>query len=159
MAPGLTDRSPPGPPLPDLSPEARRKEALRHKAGLTEEVTRRVGPGSRAHEVASRVLLGAWNDGFIHAGNLAYMAVLAIFPFFITGAALFSLIGEEGERSAAINTILIALPPVVGSVIGPVARGVIAQSSGTLLWIGGLVGLWTVGSLIETIRDILRRAY
>jgi membrane protein len=140
MAPGLTDRSPPGPPLPDLSPEARRKEALRHKAGLTEEVTRRVGPGSRAHEVGSRVLLGAWNDGFIHAGNLAYMAVLAIFPFFITGAALFSLIGEEGERSAAINTILIALPPVVGSVIGPVARGVIAQSSGTLLWIGGLVG-------------------
>jgi membrane protein len=28
-----------------------------------------------------------------------------------------------------------------------------------LLWIGALVGLWTVGSLIETVRDILRRAY
>jgi len=27
------------------------------------------------------------------------------------------------------------------------------------LWIGGLVGLWTVGSLVETIRDVLRRAY
>ncbi|HEU4651586.1 MAG TPA: YihY/virulence factor BrkB family protein, partial [Croceibacterium sp.] len=85
--------------------------------------------------------------------------VLAIFPFFITGAALFSLVGEPDERAAAINTIMIALPPVVGEVIGPVARGVIEQSSGTLLWIGGLVGLWTVGSLIETIRDILRRAY
>jgi membrane protein len=159
MATGLTDHDRPGAPLPDLSPEARRKEALRHKAGLTEQVTRRVGPGTRFYEIVSRVLVGAWNDGFIHAGNLAYMSVLAIFPFFITGAALFSLAGEPGERAAAINTILVALPPVVGGVIRPVALGVIDQSSGWLLWIGGLVGLWTVGSLIETIRDILRRAY
>jgi membrane protein len=27
------------------------------------------------------------------------------------------------------------------------------------LWFGGLVGLWTVGSFVETIRDIFRRAY
>jgi membrane protein len=158
MAPGLTDRDRPGAPVPDLSPEARRKEALRHKAGLGAQVSRRVGPGTRAYEITSRVLLGTWTDGFIHAGNLAYMAVLAIFPFFITGAALFSLIGEEAERAAAINAILLALPPVVGDVIGPVAHSVI-ERSGALLWIGGLVGLWTVGSLIETIRDILRRAY
>ena len=43
--------------------------------------------------------------------------------------------------------------------IGPVARSVVEQRSGWLLWVGGLVGLWTVGSLVETIRDILRRAY
>jgi membrane protein len=48
---------------------------------------------------------------------------------------------------------------MVGDVIGPVARSVIEQRSGWLLWVGGLVGLWTVGSLIETIRDVLRRAY
>ncbi len=159
MAPGLTDHDRPGAPVPDHSPEARRKEALRHKAGLGAQVSRHVGRGTRAYEIASRVVIGTYADGFIHAGNLAYMAVLAIFPFFITGAALFSLLGEESERATAINTVLLALPPVVGSVIGPVARSVIEQSSGWLLWIGGLVGLWTVGSLIETIRDILRRAY
>jgi membrane protein len=159
MAPGLTDHDRPGPPVPDLSPEARRKEALKHKAGLPGHVQRAVGPGSRAREVVGRVLVGAYNDGFIHAGNLAYMAVLAIFPFFITGAALFSLIGEESERAASINAILFALPPAVGDVIGPVARAVIAERSGWFLWIGGLVGLWTVGSLVETVRDILRRAY
>jgi membrane protein len=159
MAPGLTDHDRPGPPIPDRSPEGRRKEALKHRAGLTEHVTRHVGPGTRAYEVASRVMLGAWNDGFIHAGNLAYMTVLAMFPFFITGAALFSALGEESGRAAAINTVLIALPPVVANVIRPVALSVIEQSSGWLLWVGGLVGLWTVGSLIETIRDILRRSY
>lgn len=159
MAPGLTDHDRPGPLLPDLSPEARRKEALRHKAGLSAQVAYHVGPGSRAFDVAKRVLIGAWNDGFIHAGNLAYMTILAIFPFFITGAALFSLIGEEAERNAAINAVLFALPPEVGEVIEPVAQAAVASRSGWLLWVGGVIGLWTVGSLIETIRDILRRAY
>ncbi|MGO8609164.1 YhjD/YihY/BrkB family envelope integrity protein, partial [Rhizobium johnstonii] len=27
------------------------------------------------------------------------------------------------------------------------------------LWLGALVGLWTVGSFVETIRDIFRKAY
>jgi len=148
-----------GPPLEDLSPEGRRKAALRHMSGFKEDVYDAVGPGTSFFRVLKRVLLGTYNDGFIHAGNLAYMAVLAIFPFFITGAAIFSLIGEKSEQAASINAILYALPPVVGDVIGPVARSVIAQRSGWLLWIGGLVGLWTVGSLIETIRDVLRRAY
>ena len=31
--------------------------------------------------------------------------------------------------------------------------------SGALLWFGAAVGLWTAASFIETIRDILRRAY
>ena len=159
MAPGLSDHDRPGPPVPDLSPEARRKEALKHKAGLPGHVAHAIGPGSRAREVLQRVFVGTYNDGFIHAGNLAYLAVLSIFPFFITGAAIFSLIGEESERAATINALLVAMPPVVGNVIAPVARSVIEARSGWLLWGGGLVGLWTVGSLVETVRDILRRAY
>jgi membrane protein len=156
---GLPDIDKHGPPVEDLSPEGRRKAAVRHMAGFREEVREAVGPGTHPFQVARRVLVGTYNDGFIHAGNLAYMAVLAIFPFFITGAALFSLIGEQSQRAASINAILYALPPVVGDVIGPVARNVIQQRTGWLLWVGGLVGLWTVGSLIETIRDVLRRAY
>ena len=138
-----------------LSPEARRKEA----AHLRGRIKSSVGPGTRAWEVAKRTLIGTYNDGFIHAGNLAYLAMLAIFPFFILGAAVFSAIGEESERAATINAILFALPPVVGNVIEPVARDVIQARSGWLLWVGAFVALWTVGSLVETIRDILRRAY
>ena len=119
----------------------------------------RIGPGTRAWAVTKRAAIGTFNDGFIHAGNLAYLAMFSIFPFFILGSALFSLIGEESERAASINAVLYALPPVVGNVIEPVARDVIEARSGWLLWLGALVALWTVGSLIETIRDILRRAY
>ena len=30
-------------------------------------------------------VVGTFNDGFLYAGNLAYLSMLAIFPFFITG--------------------------------------------------------------------------
>ncbi|MGN3974565.1 YihY/virulence factor BrkB family protein [Tsuneonella sp. SYSU-LHT278] len=145
--------------LHTLSPEERRRDALRHRPGFRSEVISRVGPGTKAWEVAKRVAIGAYNDGFIHAGNLAYMAIIAIFPFFILGAAVFSFIGDEGERAASVNAVLYALPPMVGNVIEPVARNVVEARTGWVLWLGGLVGLWTVSSLVETIRDILRRAY
>ncbi len=141
--------------IQSLSPEQRRKEA----GDLRGRIENRVGPGTRVWEVAKRTFVGTYNDGFIHAGNLAYLSMLAIFPFFILGAAIFSAFGEEAERAATINAVLFALPPMVGNVIEPVARDVIEARSGWLLWVGALIGLWTVGSLVETIRDILRRAY
>ncbi|WP_340588173.1 YihY/virulence factor BrkB family protein [Erythrobacter alti] len=156
---GLTDTEiEQGGPLPDYSPEARRRRAEEATKAHV-RIVRQIGPGTRAFEVMKRVVIGTFNDGTIHAGNLAYMSILAIFPFFITGAAIFSAIGEEAERAATINALLTALPPVVGGVIEPVARNVIEARSGWLLWAGGAIGLWTVGSLVETIRDILRRAY
>jgi membrane protein len=150
------------PPLtiPDLSPEARRARAR----SLRDTYDEQVGPQgrfwhSRFFRVIARVWAGAYHDGFIHAGNLAYMAILALFPFFITVGAMLSLIGEAAQREASVHTVLLTLPPVVAHALEPVARDVIVARSGWLLWVGGLVGLWTVGSLVETIRDVLRRAY
>jgi len=145
--------------VPDLSPEARRKEALRWRAGLRERAQRHLGPGTRVWEVIKRVWIGVYNDGFIHAGNLAYMVILSLFPFFVVGAAVFSFIGEPQDRATAVAAVLSALPPEIAATLRPVAHTVIDARSGWLLWVGGIVGLWTVGSLIETIRDILRRAY
>ena len=113
----------------------------------------------RAMAIARRVITGAWNDGFIHAGNLAYMTLLALFPFFIVLATIFSALGEAGRLDATIDTVLMAMPPRVAEVIAPVARDVVAARHGWLLWVGGLFGMWTATSLIETIRDILHRAY
>ncbi len=154
--------------MPNLSPEARRRDAIRWRKGKRGAQDRTgADSGSRINRlrtsrvwvVIKRVWFGVFNDGSIHAGNLAYMIVIALFPFFIASAAMFSLIGEASQRAAAIDAVLIAMPPMVAATIEPVARSVIEARSGWLLWIGGLVGLWTVGSLVETIRDILRRAY
>lgn len=122
-------------------------------------LARYTGFGARVIGIIRRMMVGCYEDGMIHAGNLAYMSMLAIFPFFITAGAIISLIGEEADRAATITAMLTALPPLVGEVIGPVAFDVVEARSGWLLWLGALVGLWTAGSLMETIRDILHRAY
>ena len=142
--------------VPDLSPEARRISA--RKFG-SQGIAARFAKGSAVHRIFTRVWTGAWNDGFIHAGNLAYTTIVALFPFFILGAAVFSAIGDVQDREASLRAFLIAVPPVVARALEPVAHDVIEARQGWLLWIGGIVGLWTVGSLIETIRDLLRRAY
>ena len=116
-------------------------------------------PIPKAVQVIRRVAVGTFNDGFIHAGNLAYLSMLAIFPFFILGAALFDLIGGRANAEAMVEAVARAMPNSVAAVIVPVAEDVIYARSGWLLWLGAAVGLWTVSSLIETIRDILRRAY
>lgn len=136
-----------------LSPEARRERARRARAKLPR------GIAAMSWQVVRRTLVGTYNDGFIHAGNLAYLAMFSIFPFCILGAALFSLTGEQSDRAATINALLSAVPPMVADVIGPVARDVVEARTGWWLWAGAFVALWTVSSLIETIRDILRRAY
>jgi len=143
----------------DLSPEARRKEALRSRARPQARQAQQAGMRARTFAVIRRVWTGAYYDGFIHAGNLAYMSLLALFPFFIAVTAIFSAIGEPAQRDASVDTLLTALPPMVAKVLGPVAHDVIWARSGPLLWIGGLIGVWTAGSLLETIRDILHRAY
>eukprot|EP01037_Dinobryon_pediforme_P001592 gene1592-1619_t len=154
---------PPGPAVPEksvasLSPEARRKRALRWH-GQVDDAWLRGRSRRRAVRVLRRVWAGVINDGTIHAGNFAYMMLISLFPFFITGAALASLAGRASENGAALATVLAAMPPDVAGVLGPVAHGVLAARTGSLLWLGGAVGLWTVGSLVETIRDVLRRAY
>ncbi len=143
----------------DLSPEARRQEALRKRAELQERIEEQDRLRSRLFAVVKRVWTGAYYDGFIHAGNLAYMSILALFPFFIVVAATLSAIGEPAQREASIRAFLVALPPMVAGVIEPVARDVVTARSGWLLWAGAFVGLWTASSLLETIRDILHRAY
>ena len=154
----------PLPPVPDYSPEARRERAAEISGGWQESLDRRIGLSARFwhgrfFQVLARVWSGAYHDGFIHAGNFAYMAILALFPFFITVGAAFSALGEAGQRAASVHAFLAALPPAAARTLEPVARDVIQARHGWLLWAGGVVGLWTVGSLIETIRDLLRRAY
>jgi len=144
---------------PNLTPEARRKDAMRRSEGLQSRIREKTGPGSSFYNVTMRVLTGTWQDGFIHAGNLAYITMLALFPFFIVMAAIFSVIGENGQLDASINGVLTALPPRVAEVLAPVAHDAVNARHGSLLWIGGLFGLWSAASLIETIRDILHRAY
>ena len=141
------------------SPEERRKRLAALRAKFGQDVVDAVRPGSKPFEVVKRVAVGVYNDGFIHAGNLAYLALLALFPFLILAAAVAHLIGRNEDSQLAVATILSRLPANVAGVLNAPIQEVLSARTGPLLWFGAIVGLWTAASFIETIRDILRRAY
>jgi membrane protein len=138
--------------LSPQSPERRRNQPIGRALD-------QLGPGSAVYEVGHRVVIGVFKDGFIHAGNLAYLTLLTLFPFFIVTAALASLLGRGADTMRAVGSFLNTLPPVVQTLLEKPIYDVLTARTGALLWLGAGIGLWTVGSFIETIRDILRRAY
>ncbi|KQT31285.1 ribonuclease BN [Sphingomonas sp. Leaf412] len=139
-----------------LTPEARAHHRARRVIG---KEYAKVKPGSAFFEVLKRSALGVYTDGFIHAGNLAYLALMTLFPFFIVAAAVLSLVGQSAETQRAVASFLYVLPPDVSDLLRKPIADVIQSRTGSLLWLGALIGLWTVGSFVETIRDIFRRAY
>src|SRR3546814_2541806 len=64
------------------SPEARRKRLRQAGAHLSREL-KRPRPVTHPLEITKRVAVGVYTDGFIHAGNLAYLSLVTLFPFFI----------------------------------------------------------------------------
>ncbi len=141
-----------------LTPEDR----AHHHGGARRRLDRgwaRVKPGSAAFEVVKRASIGVFNDGFIHAGNLAYLALMTLFPFFITAAAVLSAVGQSEETQRTVIAFLHVLPGDVADLLRKPIADVLTARTGSLLWLGGLVGLWTVSNFVDTIRDIFRRAY
>jgi len=143
--------------MQDISPQSPEARRRRRTDRLRAEVEEHVGP--RTIEIVKRVAVGVYTDGFIHAGNLAYLTLVALFPFFIVAAAVAQVLGKTDDGILAVNGFLRTLPPNIESVLRQPILDVLNARTGNLLWFGAGVGLWTVGSLIETIRDIVRRAY
>jgi membrane protein len=142
-----------------LSPEQRRKRLTSASAAFGPEVARRLKPRHYIWEVVKRIAVGVYNDGFIHAGNLAYLSILALFPFFILAAAIARLLGQSQDAQLTVTNILHRMPPNVADTLREPIQEVLTARTGPLLWFGALVGLWTAASYVETVRDILRRAY
>ena len=139
------------------SPESRLKRKARAEArgSGSDQAPRQ----SHVWLVVKRVAIGVYSDGFIHAGNLAYLALLSLFPFVIVAAAMTRLIGPGAEGMSAVNAVLETMPLEVQNVLRAPIADVLQARAGNLIWVGALIGLWTTASFIETIRDILRRAY
>src|SRR5690242_1192855 len=141
------------------SPEARRKRLASMRAAFGTEVEEKLKPRLTPWEVVKRVAVGVYNDGFIHAGNLAYLSILALFPFIILAAAIAHLLGQSQDAQLTVANVLSRLPHNVADTLSEPIQEVLNARTGPLLWFGAIIGLWTAASFIETIRDILRRAY
>lgn len=137
--------------LSPLSPEARALRGYREREGRP--------LGAQVWIVLKRVVVGVFDNGFTYAGNIAYLSLMTVFPFFILAAAIAALLGQSAEALNAVDSFLRMLPPSAADILRKPIADVLVARTGWLLAFGGLVALWSVGSFVETIRDIFRRAY
>ena len=140
------------------TPEARSRRFAHAREDIDRNLAR-LKPAPRVMEVIKRVASGVFSDGFTHAGNIAYLTILTLFPFIIVAAAAAQLFGRSADTQHFVNSFLRTMPKSVGDLLAAPIAAVIHARTGSLLWLGAATALWTVGSYIETIRDILRRAY
>jgi len=105
------------------------------------------------------ILSNTLRDGYIHAGNIAYLSLVTLLPLIILITSVTAAFGQTDAGYAAINGLLQALPDNVAALFEPVIAEVIEARSGYLLWAGGIVALWTVTTFVETLRDIIHRAF
>lgn len=126
-------------------------------AGIAEHRLSR--PTVYALTVARRTFVNTYNHGFTEAGNLAYLSLLTLFPFFIVVTRIAGTLGRTGDGLSAVNQFLRTVPPGVADLLrGPVAD-VLARPSNNVLTLGIIVGLWSTASFIEAAREVLYRAH
>ena len=109
--------------------------------------------------LARRAIGRTIQDGYIHAGHIAYLSIVTLFPLAILIMAVTAAFGETGAGRATIATLLAMLPADLAELFRPAIAQVLAVRTGGLLWAGGLVALWAVTNFVESLRDISFRAF
>lgn len=110
--------------------------------------------------ILTDTLAGTFEHGFTHAGNLAYLSIVTLFPFAILLAWVAGRLGRTAEGMAAVSSFLDALPGDVAGLIAPAMAEVIrTPASGGVLTLGVIVALWTSSGVLVTLRGIVQQAY
>lgn len=114
----------------------------------------------RARRVLADTVAGTFEHGFTHAGNLAYLSLVTLFPFVILLAYVAGQVGRTDEGMAAIAGFVRALPPNVGQLVAPTIRDVVAApATGGVVTFGLIVALWTSSGVLVTLRFLVQQAY
>jgi len=98
-------------------------------------------------------------DGFMVAGYMSFIAIVAIFPFLIFLAAVSSFLGSEDDLHRIMDLMFETVPDEVASALEPaIAEVVVGQQTGFLTF-GILATLWAASNGVEAVRLAFNRAY
>ncbi len=101
------------------------------------------------------------HDGIEHAGYLAFLSMLSLFPFLVF---LFAIAGFIGQTDAGLKLISIILdnkliPENILQALAPRFQEIESGPPQGLLTISIVGAIWTASSAVEGLRTILNRAY
>jgi membrane protein len=100
-----------------------------------------------------------YHDGIEHAGYLAFLNLLGLFPFLVFIVALAGFLGEGAVGSHFIQLVAAQLPPHMMQSITPRVTEITSGPPQGLLTVAILGAIWTSSSAVEGYRTVLNRAY
>ncbi len=99
------------------------------------------------------------DDGLSQAGNLAFLSLLSLFPFFIFIISSAGFFGQTELGSNFVTLILDALPGQVAAALEEPVRQVITDPGRGILGLSLVFAAWTASAAIEGARSSVNRAY
>ncbi|WP_308909688.1 YihY/virulence factor BrkB family protein [Pseudokordiimonas caeni] len=99
------------------------------------------------------------HDGMGSAGNMAFIAMLSLFPFVIFLVAVSGFLGQTEQGVAAITFMMDALPHEVGEALSGPIKGVVDSTRPEILTGSIVFAIWTAATGVETARGILVKAF
>ncbi|PVA09244.1 YihY/virulence factor BrkB family protein [Pelagivirga sediminicola] len=110
--------------------------------------------------VLQEAMLRLWNDdAFGLAGNVAFRALLALFPFLIFTSAMTAFIGDRAMADHLVDFLIAIIPsPLIEPLVSEVEK-VMTVPRGGVLSIGILLTIWFAVGGVDGVRVGLNRAY
>ncbi len=99
------------------------------------------------------------NDGMTVAGNMAFLAVLSLFPFLIFLIAVSGLIGQTDRGIEAIELLMSVMPSEVSSVLAGPIQGILKNTRPEILTGSILFAIWTAANGVEAARHAILKAF
>ncbi|MET0156163.1 MAG: YihY/virulence factor BrkB family protein [Rickettsiales bacterium] len=101
------------------------------------------------------------HDGVEHAGYLAFLFLLGVFPFIVFLTALTGMFGGERIGFFIADALIYNefLPPDVARSLAPRIREIASGPPQQLLTLAIVGAIWTASSMVEGMRTIFNRAY
>ena len=99
------------------------------------------------------------HDGVEHAGYLAFLGLLALFPFLVFLVAIAGFIGQGDVGVQFIDLLMGNLPDKAALALKPRIEEINSGPPQGLLTISIVGAIWTASSAVEGLRTTLNRAY
>jgi membrane protein len=99
------------------------------------------------------------HDGMVMAGHLAFLGLLAIFPFIIFLITLAGFFGQTEAGTDALKTLFEYMPPDIAGILrGPIESTVTGAGKGIMTF-SILGAIWVSSSAIDAARLAITRSY
>jgi membrane protein len=110
--------------------------------------------------ILREAVLRLWDDNAMGlAGNIAFRALLAVFPFLIFATSLTALIADQAMADGLVAFLITLVPPALVEPLVSEVMSVLTVERGGVLSLGVLLTIWFAVGGLDGVRVGLNRAY